>query len=163
MKRGYKAYAEYSMFSAGCLLQFQQQYVKLFWRFTEDGKYIEWDECHLRYVLRTKYFVYDTFRDLIDRLWSIALLADILWGLQNTISCFLVRFPRRWREGPSIYLFQVEFVIMLQSRSLESVIDFRKSALEALRDVQFFSEMFSSFQISKISFSRPKSFLVNFI
>lgn len=93
----------------------------------------------------------------------IALLADILWGLQNTISCFLVRFPRRWREGPSIYLFQVEFVIMLQSRSLESVIDFRKSALEALRDVQFFSEMFSSFQISKISFSRPKSFSVNFI
>ena len=163
MKRGYKAYAEYSMFSAGCLLQFQQQYVKLFWRFTEDGKYIEWDEYHLRYVLRTKYFVYDTFRDLIDRLWSIALLADILWGLQNTISCFLVRFPRRWREGPSIYLFQVEFVIMLQSRSLESVIDFRKRALEALRDVQFFSEMFSSFQISKISFSRPKSFLVNFI
>lgn len=163
MKRGYKAYAEYSMFSAGCLLQFQQQYVKLFWRFTEDGKYIRWDEYHLRYVLRTKYFVYDTFRDLIDRLWSIALLADILWGLQNTISCFLVRFPRRWREGPSIYLFQVEFVTMLQSRSLESVIDFRKSALEALRDVQFFSEMFSSFQISKISFSRPKSFLVNFI
>ena len=163
MKRGYKAYAEYSMFSAGCLLQFQQQYVKLFWRFTEDGKYIEWDEYHLRYVLRTKYFVYDTFRDLIDRLWSIALLADILWGLQNTISCFLVRFPRRWREGPSIYLFQVEFVTMLQSRSLESVIDFRKSALEALRDVQFFSGMFSSFQISKISFSRPKSFLVNFI
>lgn len=163
MKRGYKAYAEYSMFSAGCLLQFQQQYVKLFWRFTEDVKYIEWDEYHLRYVLRTKYFVYDTFRDLIDRLWSIALLADILWGLQNTISCFLVRFPRRWREGPSIYLFQVEFVTMLQSRSLESVIDFRKSALEALRDVQFFSEMFSSFQISKISFSRPKSFLVNFI
>lgn len=163
MKRGYKAYAEYSMFSAGCLLQFQQQYVKLFSRFTEDGKYIEWDEYHLRYVLRTKYFVYDTFRDLIDRLWSIALLADILWGLQNTISCFLVRFPRRWREGPSIYLFQVEFVTMLQSRSLESVIDFRKSALEALRDVQFFSEMFSSFQISKISFSRPKSFLVNFI
>ena len=163
MKRGYKAYAEYSMFSAGCLLQFQQQYVKLFWRFTEDGKYIEWDEYHLRYVLRTKYFVYDTFRDLIDRLWSIALLADILWGLQNTISCFLVRFPRRWREGPSIYLFQVEFVTMLQSRSLESVIDFRKSALEALRDVQFFSEMISSFQISKISFSRPKSFLVNFI
>lgn len=163
MKRGYKAYAEYSMFSAGCLLQFQQQYVKLFWRFTEDGKYIEWDEYHLRYVLRTKYFVYDTFRDLIDRLWSIALLADILWGLQNTISCFLVRFPRRWREGPSIYLFQVEFLIMLQSRSLESVIDFRKRALEALRDVQFFSEMFSSFQISKISFSRPKSFLVNFI
>ena len=163
MKRGYKAYAEYSMFSAGCLLQFQQQYVKLFWRFTEDGKYIEWDEYHLRYVLRTKYFVYDTFRDLIDRLWSIALLADILWGLQNTISCFLVRFPRRWREGPSIYLFQVEFVTMLQSRSLESVIDFRKSALEALRDVQFFSEMFSSFQISKISFSRPKSSLVNFI
>lgn len=163
MKRGYKAYAEYSMFSAGCLLQFQQQYVKLFWRFTEDGKYIEWDEYHLRYFLRTKYFVYDTFRNLIDRLWSIALLADILWGLQNTISCFLVRFPRRWREGPSIYLFQVEFVTMLQSRSLESVIDFRKSALEALRDVQFFSEMFSSFQISKISFSRPKSFLVNFI
>ena len=163
MKRGYKAYAEYSMFSAGCLLQFQQQYVKLFWRFTEDGKYIEWDEYHLRYVLRTKYFVYDTFRDLIDRLWSIALSADILWGLQNTISCFLVRFPRRWREGPSIYLFQVEFVTMLQSRSLESVIDFRKSALEALRDVQFFSEMFNSFQISKISFSRPKSFLVNFI
>lgn len=163
MKRGYKAYAEYSMFSAGCLLQFQQQYVKLFWRFTEDGKYIEWDEYNLRYVLRTKYFVYDTFRDLIDRLWSIALLADILWGLQNTISCFLVRFPRRWREGPSIYLFQVEFVTMLQSRSLESVIDFRKSALEALRDVQFFSEMFNSFQISKISFSRPKSFLVNFI
>lgn len=163
MKRGYKAYAEYSMFSAGCLLQFQQQYVKLFWRFTEDGKYIEWDEYHLRYVLRTKYFVYDTFRNLIDRLWSIALLADILWGLQNTISCFLVRFPRRWREGPSIYLFQVEFVTMLQSRSLESVIDFRKSALEALRDVQFFSGMFSSFQISKISFSRPKSFLVNFI
>ena len=151
------------MFSAGCLLQFQQQYVKLFWRFTEDGKYIEWDEYHLRYVLRTKYFVYDTFRDLIDRLWSIALLADILWGLQNTISCFRVRFPRRWREGPSIYLFQVEFVTMLQSRSLESVIDFRKSALEALRDVQFFSEMFNSFQISKISFSRPKSFLVNFI
>lgn len=163
MKRGYKAYAEYSMFSAGCLLQFQQQYVKLFWRFTEDGKYIEWDEYHLRYVLRTKHFVYDTFPDLIDRLWSIALLADILWGLQNTISCFLVRFPRRWREGPSIYLFQVEFVTMLQSRSLESVIDFRKRALEALRDVQFFSEMFSSFQISKISFSRPKSFLVNFI
>ena len=163
MKRGYKAYAEYSMFSAGCLLQFQQQYVKLFWRFTEDGKYIEWDEYHLRYVLRTKHFVYDTFPDLIDRLWSIALLADILWGLQNTISCFLVRFPRRWREGPSIYLFQVEFLIMLQSRSLESVIDFRKRALEALRDVQFFSEMFSSFQISKISFSRPKSFLVNFI
>ena len=163
MKRGYKAYAVYSMFSAGCLLQFQQQYVKLFWRFTEDGKYIEWDEYHLRYVLRTKYFVYDTFRDLIDRLWWIALLADILWGLQNTISCFLVRFPRRWREGPSIYLFQVEFVTMLQSRSLESVIDFRKSALEALRDVQFFSEMFSSFKISKISFSRPKSFLVNFI
>lgn len=163
MKRGYKAYAEYSMFSAGCLLQFQQQYVKLFWRFTEDGKYIEWDEYHLRYVLRTKYFVYDTFRDLIDRLWSIALLADILWGLQNTIFCFLVRFPRRWREGPSIYLFQVEFVTMLQSRSLESVIDFRKRALEALRDVQFFSEMLSSFQISKISFSRPKSFLVNFI
>lgn len=152
MKRGYKAYAEYSMFSAGCLLQFQQQYVKLFWRFTEDGKYIEWDEYHLRYVLRTKHFVYDTFPDLIDRLWSIALLADILWGLQNTISCFLVRFPRRWREGPSIYLFQVEFVIMLQSRSLESVIDFRKRALEALRDVQFFSEMFSSFQISKFRF-----------
>lgn len=93
MKRGYKAYAEYSMFSAGCLLQFQQQYVKLFWRFTEDGKYIEWDEYHLRYVLRTKYFVYDTFRDLIDRLWSIALLADILWGFwfPSTFSSPLAR------------------------------------------------------------------------
>lgn len=47
----------------------------------EDGKYIEWDEYYLRYVIRIKYFVYDIFCDLIDWLWLIVLLVDIFWGL----------------------------------------------------------------------------------